>query len=173
MEYFYNYEEDAVKMQLEQRITIDYSTNKRGTRGTMITQKIPEDMQYTRTIRKRYPSLYDVTIAQKHYFDNNKASILDKPFPCVSLEYIGGASLVPFYLGTEQDFTNDIATLQAVIQDINNWGPKSKLAEEEKATLLEKYTNVKTKWDAELQHINNKTKFHFSMDTSAMMFPSS
>ena len=169
MEYFYDYDKTAFDMRRKQAIRIDISTNKRGTRGAMITQKIPDDEQYQRVIRKKYPSLYDDTIEKKHYFDNNKASIVDKPFPGVSLEYIGAGSQELFYLGTKTDFANDIVTLQAVIKDIDDWKPESELAKEEKETLLVKYTNVKTRWDDELKDIKD-TGCPFSMNT---MSPSS
>jgi hypothetical protein len=172
MEYFYDYDKSEIDMQREQAISIDSSTNKRGTRGAMITQKIPDEEQYQRIIRKRYPSLYDDTIEKKHYFDNNKASIVDKPFPGVSLEYIGAGSPDSFYLGTKTDVANDIVTLQAVIKDIDDWKPESELAKEEKETLLVKYTNVKTRWYAELKDIK-EAGCPFSMNTIVMMPPSS
>ena len=172
MEYFYEYEKHALEMQHKQQLHIDSATNKRDTRGAMITQQVPDDASYQRIIRKRYPSLYDDTIEKKHYFDNSKASILDKPFPGVSLEYIGAGSPESLYLGFKKDVANDMVTLHAVIKDIANWGPESELAKEEKATLLVKYTNVKKKWVSELMNINDDA-CPFSMNTDAMMSPSS
>lgn len=179
MEYFYEYEDEngkqpperqAAVMQINQHLFVDCKT--KGTRGAMITQPVPDDARYQRIIRKRYPSLYDDTLGKKHYFDNSKASILDKPFPGVSLEYIGAGSHESFYLGFKNDVANDMVTLHAVLKDIENWGPESELAKEEKGTLLVKYTKVKTRWESELMNIND-VACPFSMNTDAMMSPSS
>lgn len=119
MDYFYDYTQQATQMQNQHRLQIDITANKRNTRGAMITQITADG--FVRTIRKMYPALYDNTNNKKHYFDNNKASIVDKPFPGVSLEYVGAGSMVSFYLGTKADFANDIDTLHAVIEDLEQW----------------------------------------------------